>query len=84
MNTRESVEKVVIDALDEFGFDRQDILLDSSLADLDVSSLDLVELIQIVREEFGIELQGQQIAGCATLDALISLITDHAQAAGAA
>jgi acyl carrier protein len=83
-DVRESVERVVTDAVVEFGFDRSEVSLDASLADLDVSSLDVVELIQIAREEFGVEIQGQDIAACATLGDVVTLIADAASAEGTA
>jgi acyl carrier protein len=84
MNARESVEKVVFDALVEFGFERDEISMDVSLADLDVSSLDVVELMQIVEHEFGAKVQPQQIHECETLGQLIDLVTSQVEAAGAA
>ena len=84
MSAKESVEKVVFDALVEFGFERDQISMDVSPVDLDVSSLDVVELMQIVEHEFGVKVQAQQVHECETLGQLINLITSQIQAEGAA
>jgi acyl carrier protein len=54
--TKEQIEQRVIDALVEFGEDREKVTLQARFEDLDVDSLDLVELAQIVEDEYGVEL----------------------------
>ena len=56
--TPEAVEKVVFDALPQFGADPTDISRDATFEDLDVDSLDLAELSQIIEDEFGVQLKG--------------------------
>jgi acyl carrier protein len=71
---RQSVEKVITDALVDFGFESDEIAPAVSLIDLGVSSLDVAELIQILREEFRVEVQGQELAECLTLADVIDLV----------
>jgi acyl carrier protein len=54
--TKEQIEQRVIDALVEFGEDREKVTPQARFEDLDVDSLDLVELAQIVEDEYGVEL----------------------------
>ena len=55
--TANQVETVVFDALVTLGSDREAVSRDATLERLDVDSLDLAELGQIVTEELGVELQ---------------------------
>ena len=51
-----------IDALVEFGAERDERLAARRrFEDLDVDSLDLVELAQIVEDEYGVELKGADV-----------------------
>ena len=56
--TSEQVEKTIYDGLVELGTERAGLSREATLESLDVDSLDLVELAQIVEEEFGVELRG--------------------------
>lgn len=80
---RASVEKVVTDAMAEFGFEPADVTMDATLDDLGVSSLDMVELIQIAREEYKVELQAPELVQCTTLGDVVTLVTDRAAAVSA-
>ena len=54
---REALEARITEALVEFGAERDDIDAEATLEQLDVDSLDLVELAQIVEDEYGVELR---------------------------
>ena len=72
--TNESVEKVVFDGLAELGADREQISRDARFEDLDVDSLDLVELAQIVEDEFGVELGADDVKDLKTVGDAVDLI----------
>ena len=54
---REALEARITEALVEFGAERDDIDAEATWEQLDVDSLDLVELAQIVEDEYGVELR---------------------------
>ena len=76
--TEEEVEQVVVDSLESFGADREQITRDATLEDLDVDSLDLAELSQIVEERFEIQLKGSDVAEVKTVGDAITLIAGRA------
>ena len=60
--TKEQIEERVIEALVEFGEERDEHqALDAKFEDLDVDSLDLVELAQIIEDEYGVEVQDSDL-----------------------
>lgn len=67
-------EEVVCDALVELGVDRGAITRDATFESLDVDSLDLVELTQVVEEQLGAEIRGDEAKELATVGAAIDLI----------
>ena len=76
--TTEQVEQVVVKALEEFGADAGDITRDATFETLDIDSLDLAELAQIVEEEFGVELKSDDIKSIKTVGAAIDLVAARA------
>lgn len=72
--TTESVEKTIFDGLAEVGADRDQISREASFEALDVDSLDLVELSQIVEEEFGVALEGDDVKDLRTVGEVIDLV----------
>ena len=77
--TAEQVENVVADALAEIGPDRELIKRDATFEELDVDSLDLAELSQVVEEQFGVRLKGDDIANIKTVGEAVDLIVSKAQ-----
>jgi acyl carrier protein len=75
--TEEQVEQVVSDALASFGAERSEISREATFDALDVDSLDLAELAQIVEERFGVELRGSDVANVKTVGDAIALIVDR-------
>lgn len=65
--TEDLVSTRIIDALVEFGSDRDELRPEASLEELDIDSLDLFELGQILNSEFGIEVDPQDFADVTTL-----------------
>ena len=76
--TTEQVEARVIDALASFGPDKSQIARTSTFEELDIDSLDLVELAQIVEDEYGVVLKGEDMKGLQTVGDAIDLITSRA------
>jgi acyl carrier protein len=75
--TTQSVEQVIFDGLAEVGAEGE-ITRDSTFEELDVDSLDLVEVAQIVEEEFGVELQGEDVKDLRTVGQVIDLVVQRA------
>jgi acyl carrier protein len=76
--TEEEVETVVVDSLESFGADRDQITREATLEELDIDSLDLAELSQIVEERFEIQLKGSDVAEVKTVGDAITLIAGRA------
>jgi acyl carrier protein len=75
--TTQSVEQVIFDGLKEVGAEGE-ITRESTFEELDVDSLDLVEVAQIVEEEFGVELQGEDVKDLRTVGQVIDLVVQRA------
>lgn len=76
--TTESVEQVIIDGLTELGAEGQ-VERESTFEALDVDSLDLVELAQIIEDEFGVELQGEDVKDLTNVGQVIDLVVARSQ-----
>jgi acyl carrier protein len=74
----DSVEKTIYDGLVELGTERGDLSREATLESLDVDSLDLVELAQIVEDEFGVELRGDDVKDVKTVGEVIDLVVSKA------
>lgn len=74
-----NVEKVIFDGLEEVGADRAEISREAEFEALDVDSLDLVELAQIVEDEFGVRLEGDDLKGLTTVGQVIDLVVKKAE-----
>jgi acyl carrier protein len=74
----EQVEKTIYDSLVEFGTERSLLGREATLESLDIDSLDLVELAQIVEEEFGVELRGDDVKDVKTVGEVVDLVVAKA------
>lgn len=72
--TEEQIETVVVESLVSFGADPDEISGDATLQSLDIDSLDLAELSQIVDERFGVVLKGADVAEIKTVGDAVKLI----------
>jgi len=72
------IEEVVYSALEEFGADKSNINRDASFEALDVDSLDLAELAQIVEDEFGVAIKSGDVEQLKTVGDVIDLIAARA------
>ena len=75
--TTQQVESRVIEVLSSFGPDADQITRDSSFEELDIDSLDLVELAQIVEDEYGVVLKGEDMKELKTVGDAIDLIAER-------
>jgi acyl carrier protein len=73
--TRQEIEQRVFKALEEFGAEPDQIKPDAEFEAMDVDSLDLVELAQIVEEEYGVQLKGEDMEGVKTVNQAVDLVT---------
>jgi acyl carrier protein len=76
--SNQQVEAQVIDALASFGPDKSQITRESTFEELDIDSLDLVELAQIVEDEYGVVLKGEDMKELKTVGDAIDLIASRA------
>ena len=72
--TREEIEGRVFQALEEFGAEPDQIGHDSEFEAMDVDSLDLVELAQIVEDDYGVQLKGEDMEGVKTVRQAVDLV----------
>src|SRR5687767_12588670 len=72
--TEEAVQKTVYEALPQFGVDEGDITREATFEDLDVDSLDLAELSQIIEDEYGVALKGDDVGKIKTVGDAIDLV----------
>jgi acyl carrier protein len=77
--TQEAVEEKVIDAIANLGPDRSEITRDATFESLDVDSLDLVEMTQVVDEEFGVQIKGEDAQQLNTVGDAIDFIVARAE-----
>lgn len=72
------IEQVVFDALETFGAEKADITRDAGFEALDVDSLDLAELAQIVEDEFGVKIKSSDVEALKTVGDVLDLIAARA------
>jgi acyl carrier protein len=72
--TPQAVEEMVIDSLVNFGADPGAVNRDATLEDIDIDSLDLVELTQVVEETYDISLEGEDFKSIKTVGDVVDLV----------
>ena len=72
--TPEAVEKTIVDALPEFGVEASDVSRESTFEDLDVDSLDLTEISQIIEEQYGVTIKGEDARNIKTVGDAVDLV----------
>ena len=76
--TKDDVEQRVRDALVEFGADAGEIGPEARFEALDVDSLDLVELAQIVEDDYGVAITTEDLGRIETVGQAVDLIVERA------
>ncbi|MGI8592986.1 MAG: acyl carrier protein [Solirubrobacteraceae bacterium] len=74
----DAVFEKIADAIAEIGPDRDDVKREATLDSLDVDSLDLVEVGQVVEEEFGVEIKGEDVEKLKTVGDVVDLVVQRA------
>lgn len=77
--TTEQVETRVVETLASFGPDQSQITRSATFEELDIDSLDLVELAQVVEEEYGVVLKGEDMKELKTVGDAVDLIVTRAE-----
>jgi acyl carrier protein len=76
--TKEQIEERVFNALEEFGAEPDQLARDAEFEALDVDSLDLVELAQIVEDDYGVQLKGEEMENLKTVGEAVDLVAAKA------
>jgi acyl carrier protein len=76
--TKEQIEERVFKALEEFGAEPDQLNRDAEFEALDVDSLDLVELAQIVEDDYGVQLKGEEMENLKTVGEAVDLVAAKA------
>jgi acyl carrier protein len=71
---RDAIAQKVIETLASFGPAIDDVRPEATLEELDIDSLDLAELAQVVEEEYGAKISGDDAASIATVGDTIDLV----------
>ncbi len=72
--TPQDIETTVIENLVTFGADADAVTLDATLEQIDVDSLDLVELTQVVEERYDIDLDSADFKTIKTVGDVVDLV----------
>jgi len=73
-NVTVDIEELVIETLKELAGEPDAVTRDATLEQIDVDSLDLAELSQVVEEKLGVTLKGSDVAEVTTVADAIELI----------
>ena len=68
------VEETIADAIVQLGVSRADVKRNAVFEDLDVDSLDLVEIAQVAEETWGVKLNPQDFTDVKTVGDAIDLV----------
>ena len=78
METEEIFEKVKTVIVEHLGIDEASVRMDSSfLDDLGADSLDIVEFIMALEEEFGIEIPDEDVEKIVTVKDVVEYISEN-------
>ena len=75
------IEITVVESLKTFGANADDISREATWEEIDVDSLDLAELSQVVEDEHGVVMQGDDMQQIRTVGDAIDFITEKKSAA---
>lgn len=74
--TPSAIESTVIESLKTFGAKEEDVTRDATWESIDVDSLDLTELAQVVEDEHGVKMEGEDMKNIKTVGEAIDFITE--------
>jgi acyl carrier protein len=69
-----AIQKVVFESLESFGAEPSEISLDATFESLDIDSLDVAELAQIVDDKFGVEIKSSDAEQIKTVGDVVDLV----------
>lgn len=75
----QDIETMVIESLASFGADPEALTRDATLDSVDVDSLDLVELTQVVEERYDINLDEADFKKIKTVGDVVDLVVERVQ-----
>lgn len=79
MDRDELFEKIKVVIVDQLGVEEDDIADDASFVDdLGADSLDIVELVMALEEEFGVSIPDEQAEKIKTVGDAVDFITENA------
>lgn len=76
--TPQAVQEKIVEAIANLGADPEQINPAATFESLDVDSLDIVELSQVIEDEFGVELKGDDAQSLETVGDAIDLVVARA------
>lgn len=75
----QDIEATVMESLAEFGADPAVLTRDASLEEVDIDSLDLVELTQVVEERYEIDLESADFKKIKTVGDVVDLVVSRVE-----
>jgi acyl carrier protein len=75
----EAVKSRIVEMLVDFGAEEEDLVPEARLEDLEIDSLDLFELGQVLKKEFGIWVPPEEFEGVETLGQALDLLMGEAK-----
>lgn len=72
---KDQITEKVIASLVEFGEEEENVNPDSRFEDLDIDSLDLVELAQVIEDTYGIEITDQDMDKIETVQDVVDFVS---------
>ena len=75
--SEDRVFETIANALAELGTERDQITRESTFESLDVDSLDLVEVGQVIQDQFGAEIKGDDMKKVGTVGEVVALVVER-------
>jgi len=76
--TKDQIQERITEALVGFGADRDQIKPEADWESIDVDSLDLVELAQIIEEEYGVKMKEEDMKDLKTVGDAVNFVAERA------
>jgi len=70
-------EKVKAIIMDQLGVDEEDITPKTSFQDLNADSLDIVELVMALEEEFNLDIADEEIENIQTIEDIVKYVKEN-------
>ena len=75
---KDQIEERMTEALVSFGAERDQVKREADWESLDVDSLDLVELAQIVEEDYGVKMKEEDMKQLKTVGDAVDFVAERA------